>query len=185
MCARSGIRQAYSQAYRPQANGRAEVAGKTLIGLLRKMHTDEGLNWVEALPRVLRVYHDSPAECGYTPFQMVFGRDRNLAGVPYEQLRECEGATEFFDRVEKMEKVASHHLNALHEAEVARHNAKLKKPPRSKREIGFGFCDPGVLGLQNWKLGGLGPHKWSDGPVTKVMRCRPSQMWSKIFTRTR
>ena len=39
MCARLGIRQAYSQAYRPQANGRAEVAEKTLINLLRKMHT--------------------------------------------------------------------------------------------------------------------------------------------------
>ena len=36
MCARLGIRQAYSQAYRPQANGRAEVAGKTVIGILRK-----------------------------------------------------------------------------------------------------------------------------------------------------
>ena len=33
MCARLGIRQAYSQAYRPQANFRAEVAGKSLISL--------------------------------------------------------------------------------------------------------------------------------------------------------
>ena len=34
MCARLGIRQAYSQAYRHQANGRTEVAGKSLIGHL-------------------------------------------------------------------------------------------------------------------------------------------------------
>ena len=36
MCARLGIRKAFSQAYRPQANGRAEVAGKTLKGFMRK-----------------------------------------------------------------------------------------------------------------------------------------------------
>ena len=35
MCARLGVKQAYSQAYWAQANGKAESAGKTLIGLLR------------------------------------------------------------------------------------------------------------------------------------------------------
>jgi len=37
ICARLGIRQAFSQAYRPQANGRAEVAGRTVINVLRKV----------------------------------------------------------------------------------------------------------------------------------------------------
>ena len=95
MCARLGIRHAYSQAYRPQANGRAEVAGKTLIGLLRKMNTDGTVNWVEALPRVLRIYHDTPGESGISPYQIVFGRERHLAGAPYEPLRECESANVF------------------------------------------------------------------------------------------
>ena len=64
MCARLGIRQAFSQAYRPQANGRAEVAGKSLIGFLRKLWVEERINWVEALPRVLRINHDLPGESG-------------------------------------------------------------------------------------------------------------------------
>ncbi len=50
MCARLGIREAFSQAYHPQANGRAEVAGKQLIECLRKIHAEEEVNWVEALP---------------------------------------------------------------------------------------------------------------------------------------
>jgi transposase InsO family protein len=50
MCARLGIRQGYSQAYRPQANGRAEVTGKTLIGLIRKVLVEDHINWVKALP---------------------------------------------------------------------------------------------------------------------------------------
>ena len=52
MCARLGIRQAFSQAHRPQGNGKAEVAGKSIITLLRKLKVGEGANWVEALPRV-------------------------------------------------------------------------------------------------------------------------------------
>ena len=40
MCARLGIRVAYSQAYRPQANGRAERACKTLVEGLRKIAAD-------------------------------------------------------------------------------------------------------------------------------------------------
>ena len=36
LCAKLGIRVAYSQTYRPQANGRAEVAGKCIKNLMRK-----------------------------------------------------------------------------------------------------------------------------------------------------
>ena len=80
MCARLGIRQAYSQAHRAQANGRAEVAGKTIYNLLRKLHTAEKLNWVEALPRVLRHHHNIVGECGASPYQALFGRERPEAG---------------------------------------------------------------------------------------------------------
>ena len=91
ICARLGIRQAWSQAYRPQANGRAEVAGKTLMGFMRRLWVELGINWVEALPRVLRAYHDTRGESGYSPFQIVFGRERFVAGAPLPVERECEG----------------------------------------------------------------------------------------------
>jgi transposase InsO family protein len=70
MRAGMGIRQVYSQAYRPQANGRAEVTGKVLIGLMRKVWVEDQINWVEALPQILRVYHDSPGESGMSPFEI-------------------------------------------------------------------------------------------------------------------
>ena len=128
MCARLGIRQAYSQAYRPQANGKAEVAGKTLISLLRKLHTEEQLNWVEALPRVLQIYHDTPGESGVSPFQFMFGRDRNLAGSPYVEPRECESAFKFFKRQEAMDIQISQRMNVLHKKEESRVNSKLSDP---------------------------------------------------------
>ncbi len=100
MCARLGIRQAWSQAYRPQANRRVEVAGKTLMGLLRRLWVELGINLVEALPRVLRLFHDTRRESGYSPFQIVFGRDRFVAGASLPIERQCVGARGFMDRME-------------------------------------------------------------------------------------
>ncbi len=70
MCVRLGIREAFSQAYHPQANGRAEVAGQQLIGLLRKLHAEEEINWVEALPRALLYLHDRVGEGGLSPYKI-------------------------------------------------------------------------------------------------------------------
>ena len=41
------------------------------------------MNWVEALPFVQRLYHDTPGISGYFPHKLVLGRDRHRAGVPY------------------------------------------------------------------------------------------------------
>ena len=62
LCARLGIRQAYSQAHRPQANGRAKRAGQQIIELLKKLNVEQNVIWVEALPRVLVQYHDVVGE---------------------------------------------------------------------------------------------------------------------------
>ena len=50
LCAAMGVRQVYSQAYHHGANGRAEMAGKTLQQLLRGIQQDVHINWVQALP---------------------------------------------------------------------------------------------------------------------------------------
>ena len=60
------------------------MAGKTLITILRKLNAEGGVNWVEALPRAIRMQHDLVGEGGLSPYQIVFGRERNLAGIPYE-----------------------------------------------------------------------------------------------------
>ena len=62
MCGCLGIRQAYSQAYHHQENGRAERAGQQLQEKLRKLYVESRLNWVEALPQVLDRIHDTIGE---------------------------------------------------------------------------------------------------------------------------
>ena len=84
LCGRMGIRQALSQARRPQGNGRAEVAGKSIKVILAKMHATQHINWVEALPRVVVVHNTTPrSDHKYSPFQILFGRPWSDASQPY------------------------------------------------------------------------------------------------------
>ena len=129
MCARLGVRQAHGIAYRSQTNGRAEVAGKTLIHLLRKLHTEHGLNWVEALPRVLRHHHDAVNDTGLSPYQILFGRDRPVGTLRRGESRECASAQEFMDRMVAVDTQVATALNALHEQRAAWYNAGRKRRP--------------------------------------------------------
>jgi hypothetical protein len=118
MCARLGIRHAYSQAHRPQANGKAERAGQSIIDLLRRLNQDEGINWVEALPRVLTQYHDLPGPSGLSPFNIMFGRHRNLPNLPHIPTRTCEDATQFLDRMEQLDQSIAQQLDKLHKQQA-------------------------------------------------------------------
>ena len=83
MCAKLGIEHIYTQPYHHQANGRAEVAGQQIREILRKMNADHRIKWADALPRALKVLQDSPTVCGLTPYEIIFGRERFCAQVPY------------------------------------------------------------------------------------------------------
>ena len=149
-CARLGVRQAYSQAYRSQANGRAEVAGRCLINILRKLETDSHINWVEALPRVLRMYHDAPGETGLSPFEILFGRTRGLAGMPYSVPRTCEGAEVFMDRMKYVDALVAETLSSAHEKEKGAGQCPVGECRGCTGPMnGSGFSDPeGVR--KNW-----------------------------------
>ena len=114
MCARLGIRQAFSQAYHHQANGRAEMSGQLLLERLRKLNTARPINWVEALPQVLDRYHDTPGVSGLSPYQIMFGRERSIGQRPYTVATECEDAQDFFKRMETIDKRVAKILNERH-----------------------------------------------------------------------
>ena len=105
MCALSGVTVAYGQAYHHQANGKAENAGQQLMKKLKKLIADRSIpevSWVELLPRALRAIHDAPGESGYSPFELLFGRHRPLANLPYQPERETQEAKDFLLRIETM-----------------------------------------------------------------------------------
>lgn len=124
-----GIRQSFSQAYNHQANGRAERAGQQLMERLRKINADSVVNWVTALPTALRQIHDSPGESGLSPYQILFGRDRNIPNLPYAPPRTCEDASDFLHRMERVDQHVAKTLNYMHEKEAERLNKSRTSPP--------------------------------------------------------
>jgi hypothetical protein len=165
VCGRLGTRQAFSQAHRPQANGRAEVAGRVVKDLVRVVLQDKPyLTWVEVLPRVLRVYHDTvdPAT-NLSPYQVVFGRSRNTAGLPWEPEAPCEEATEFMDRMEEIDRCLADRQNEIHTRIAEYRNTRRKYRPI--------FCDSDWVWVINPKgVGGTGLHPRWHGPYKVAAR---------------
>ena len=166
MCNRLGIRLAFSQAYRPQANGKAEVSGRVIKDMLRKLHIENkrGINWVEALPRVLRIQHDAiDPITGLSPYQIVFGRERALAALPWEKFEEAPEASTFFDHIAEIDVEVADRLNKAHQKLAERINASRRpKPP---------FCiGDWVYQLKPKPVGGVKLGTWWLGPARVVAR---------------
>ncbi len=53
------------------------------------------------------MYHDNRGDSGYSPFQIVFGRDCFVAGARLPIERECVGASDFMDRIEWLDREVS------------------------------------------------------------------------------
>ena len=147
MCTRLGVRMAFSQAYRPQSNGRAEVAGRVIKDMLRKMHAENAINWVEALPRILRVQHGSiDPILGMSPYEAIFGRQRCLAALPWWYSGELQDATEFFQRMDEIDQICAQKLNTAHkETENLVNEHRAKKGLHLKWGTGFGCSNPSPL----------------------------------------
>ena len=93
LCGLMGIRQAFTQAYGAQANGRAERAGRQILYRLSKLNVPGGVNWVEALPKVLEQHHGAEGESGIPPCNIIFGRYKHRAGLPYQPPPGMRGRT--------------------------------------------------------------------------------------------
>ena len=93
-----------------------------------KLAAEEGRPWVEILPKALRAIHDVPGESGLTPYEIVFGRQRPLAGIPYRPEREAEGATAFLKKMEEQDRWVSKVLQEQQARRANQENKKRKEP---------------------------------------------------------
>ena len=139
MCSMLGITHIYTQPYHNEANGRAERAGQQIMEVFKKLHTDNQVNWVETLPRVIDRIHDTPGESGLSPYEIVFGRERFCANVPYNPPRECEDAQYFFKRMNDLDQRVARILNAKHQKEAKQVNVGRKdlKPLQIGRVVWY------------------------------------------------
>ena len=92
-------------------------------------------------------------ESGVSSFQIMFGLERYLAGVPYELPRECEGAQVFFTRMEAVDREVADVLNRRHREEASRVNEGRRAPEPFQVKDGCGFCVLRGVG-RSWIPGG-------------------------------
>ena len=92
------------------------------------MQAEHGISWVEALPRAVRQLHDAPGPSGLSPFEIVFGRHRPCAGVPYEPPQVALDAVEFFEHQQEVDRRVADALNALHQRRAQQVNERRREP---------------------------------------------------------
>ena len=79
------------------------------------------------MPRVLFLLHDARGESGLSPFEIIFGRPRPIAGLPYDPPRECEDSREFFNRMAEIDRKVAGILNEMHTSLAKRINKSRRE----------------------------------------------------------
>ena len=70
-----------------------------MIQMLRILYAEDRINWAEALPRAVQVYHDLPGPSGLSPYEIVFGgRIRSMGGILRRPQIEALDAMEWIRR---------------------------------------------------------------------------------------
>lgn len=87
LCKRLGIKKIETSGYMPQANGKVERFHRYL-GAALTIYANDKTEWLKHLPAVVFAYNVSThAVTGYSPFQIVYGRDCRL---PLDLLYEAD-----------------------------------------------------------------------------------------------
>ena len=87
----------YGQAYRPQSNGKAESAVKSLDDIIRKTSLDSNLPGLEVLPRAIVAHNDLPGESCLSPHKLLLGHKRLGQGPKLPTEHEAEDIVAFMD----------------------------------------------------------------------------------------
>ncbi|CAG2196696.1 unnamed protein product [Mytilus edulis] len=98
-------------AYSPWSNGLLERHNQTLTDTLLKLKADNNCDWDIALSWALMAKNALDNEHGYSPYQLVYGRNPNLPSVLTDKLPALEGTT--------MSEVVGKHIETLHSARTA------------------------------------------------------------------
>ena len=166
------------------------MCGRIINNALRKIHLEGKINWVEALPRMLRIQHDTVDETGISPYLAVFGRDRNLAGVPFQPPVVCPSAIDFVERMQQQDKEISRALNEFHRQHQLWINQKRPaRPPFAEGDWVWLIRPKAITGakMERWWTGPyriasrsgessyvlqLGPNRQQDAHLDQLKTCQ-------------
>ena len=72
----------------------------------------------ESIPQVVDHIHDTPGEGGYSPYQIIFGRDRPFGGFPCSPPKFSEDAESFVARIKEVEQLVAQTLTQKHQKQA-------------------------------------------------------------------
>ena len=79
MCRMLGVKRSTTSAYHPMANGQTERFNRTLLDMLGTLPEDKKSRWKDYVQPLVHVYNCTKSEVtGYSPFQLMFGRNPRL-----------------------------------------------------------------------------------------------------------
>ncbi len=167
----------HTPAYNPKSN-LVERAHRDMKDCLRAMHIEEGLDWEECLPQVLFAMRTT--ECrmtGYTPYQLMFGRDPIIPLLTLAQLpRRKEEDQSLHDYVKKHQERSYHYQNFAREHLTGVIHRQQKYYRKSLHEFQPGdlvwlFTPPTGAGVsRKFHRGWTGPWTVQDRPTHTTYR---------------
>ena len=175
LCARLGIHHLRCEVHQHGALP-AERAGKTIINMLRKeLASDKDVDWLEILFALLRRYHNTELYHGYSPNQLVFGRNKCWWNLPYDHPRECKDASAFFDEIQAGEKEAKRLVEKFQADWLSIANQGRKEPQDLEEGDRVWLCKSETTQDGDSKLLPL----W-EGPFAMVSRVRENSFEVRV-----
>ena len=130
LCSKIGARSTMGLAGRHQGNGKAENTDRQLRRAVAKAVTlKKGTNWVEVLPAVVRVWHETTCPSGYTPNEIVFGKNNRTNGPPLAEPKGVvQDAFHYFDPREELLALARRAMIHVQETMAHKYNKRRRMP---------------------------------------------------------
>ena len=111
MCEAFSIKVSGTPSYSPWSNGLCERHNRTLTETLLKVKEDTKSNWETALAWAVCAKNAVTNNSGFSPSQLVFGRNTNLPSTFTDKLPALDGQPRHF--------TVGNHIAALHAARKA------------------------------------------------------------------
>ena len=131
LCTKIGTRSTMCLAGRHQGNGKPENTGKQLrLAVAKALTLKKGGNWVEALPAVVRAWHETTCPSGYKPNEIVFGNHNRIKGPPLAEPKGVvEDAAHYFQRRQDLIALARRAMFHVQETMAHKYNKRRRMSP--------------------------------------------------------
>uniref|UniRef100_A0A8C1LPZ1 Gypsy retrotransposon integrase-like protein 1 n=1 Tax=Cyprinus carpio TaxID=7962 RepID=A0A8C1LPZ1_CYPCA len=142
LCKLLKVQQLRTMVYHPQTDGLVERFNQTLKQMLRRVTAEDNRDWDKMLPYVLFGVREVPqASTGFTPFELLFGRQpRGLLDVVREAWEQqpavhrttVEHVREMRERIDRVMPIVREHLVKAQQAQQ-RHYNRAAQPREFQR----------------------------------------------------